>query len=389
MVQVVAVALLENLPHNGFIKRAYLLGILCANISISRLATLEISYTTQTQIGVGDVGIPSEITFVVVRLNLIELIVLQFSKRRYLAIRLGCTSIGNGNHAIVERNHTFVTLYSDGCHLLHREELGSINSATMRCFNIGIYHAALALKTYYLDGIELLLLHVARDAHLATAHILGRDGVGAVASNLRIGHLYLNPVGVALVVELLLGRHIIAILKGKAILHEAGGRRNLHFEGLLIACNVTYQVGAIGSTDITIELRSVHSNLVAMHIEHEVYDATTVSDDVISAGRVDAVPVYLITHTVETSGGTCRYGELGHACTDGVTIACGRAIALVPSAVNLHRIVTHYITTCSRCTILVECIVETGIAIPVYIYIAAHPATRVVKGGLHLGTSLG
>ena len=183
--------------------------------------------------------VPSEITFVVVRLNLIELIVLQFCERSNLAISHGRTSIGNGDYAIIESYDTSISLYCDGRYLIYSEELGRVNRATMESLDIGIYHTTLAFEANNLYGVGLLLLHVTHNAHLTTAHILGRDGVGTITSNLRIGHVYLNPVGVALVVELILGCYIIAILEFEAILYEAGGRYNLHLEGLLIACRVT------------------------------------------------------------------------------------------------------------------------------------------------------
>ena len=126
-----------------------------------------------------------------------------------------------------------------------------------------------------------------------------------------------------------------------------------------------------------------------MHIEHEVYDTTTIGDNVGCTSRVNAVPVHLVTHTVEAWGGACRHGERGHALTDSVTIATCGAVALVPCLANLQRIVAHYVTTFGRRTIGIESILEEGVVTPVNVYVAAHPTTGVVKCGLHLIASLG
>ena len=304
--------------------------------------------------------------------------------------RLCTQGIGNGNQAVVKSNLGCVALYCNSLYLIGTEVLGCVNCTTGQCFDIGIHCTTTAFKALNRYGILLHLLHIALDAHLTTAHILGRNGVCTIGSNLTVGHFHLNPVGITLIVELLFGCHIVTILESEAILYETGSRLNLHLEGLLIACNIVYQIGFVGShNNVTIELRSIYSNLVAVYIERNVYDTTTVGYDVGCTGRIDAVPVYLVTHTVESGSCTYGHGEFGHTGTDSVTVATCCTVALVPSVTYLHGAVAYHITVCSRSSVGIEVGVEEGIFTPINIYITAHPVTRVTESGLHLGTGLG
>ena len=321
MIKVKLIIFRDNLPHDGLIKRAYLLCILLTNGSIG-LTTTKISHTAQAQIGVGNRGIPSEITFIILRLDVIELVVLQFCERRDLATRLCTQGVGHRDYTSVDYNISHITLYGNRSNLLGREELCSVDSASIECLNICIYDTTLTFEANDLNGVGLHLLHVTHDAHLTTAHILGRDSVGTIAIDFGVGHNHLNPVGVTLIVELFFGSHVIAILEAKAILNESGSGNNLHLKGLLIASDVVYKVGTIDSIDIAIKLRSIDIHLVTMYVECEVHDTTTVGNDIGCTCRIDAIPVHLIAHAVETRCGSCRHGKLRHASTDGVTIAC-------------------------------------------------------------------
>ena len=150
----------------------------------------------------------------------------------------------------------------------------------MSGLDVGIYHTALTLfKAYNLYGIELLLLHITLDAYLLTTYILGRDIIGTITSNGCVGHIHLNPVGIAIIIELLRCSHVVAILEDKAILYESRSRLDLHLQRLPIVGLMILQGSTCSQFNIAIELRCGNRYFITMHIKHDINVSTTIRNN--------------------------------------------------------------------------------------------------------------
>ena len=124
-----------------------------------------------------------------------------------------------------------------------------------------------------------------------------------------------------------------------------------------------------------------------MNVQSHIGNATTIGNEVGSTCRVQAVPVNLVAHAVETYGCTSRNGELGHAALYGIAVGGSRAVALAPCAFNLSSIVADDVAALGRSTVAVYSIGEYAILAPVGVDIAAHPCAVVLECGCYLSTS--
>ena len=125
-----------------------------------------------------------------------------------------------------------------------------------------------------------------------------------------------------------------------------------------------------------------------MYIEHKVYISATIRNDSAASGRVNAVPIDLITHAVETGGCTFGNCKCWHTTTDCITVIGCCTVTLVPFVAYLHSIIADDFATFGRCTIVVDGVFELTVVVPIDIYISTHPSTCIVECWLYSGTCL-